>query len=609
MGIRGFGQAVQRYGVFSSLSGEETVVDGPALIHRISEACMRQRPSESGFVCHPPYSLLSRMVIGWLDELRNHNVIVRKIYFDGYLPPSKWDVRRERLLTQSLNMKALVSSELFGSPKTPENAFSDLVKADMNLTRRASRSSSIDKLPKPPFMVPAVLEALKASDDWGELVLVVPGEADMFCARDVRENGGTLLTTDSDLLIQDLGPHGSVSFLWDVVPADPTSQELGMMACKISLNDVNCQLGITHFGGLPRVAFEKQKGNMGFNMALQNARDSREDTLNSLEYRTFVEELILKEYIPSDHPILSMLSGLDPRISEIVVQALLLERRTISPESGTTTIRGPETLSMFLPIVVENRNRKSAWTASTNVRQIAYSILQHLMPHKTSTVIEYRTLDPSTTLTGRQVEIPSSGETENDCVKLTTAFVKLAENLPSPDMQWLAFAVYQDLEWSTSEQRSSLANALVYQATSQSKDAEGYSWDLIHFTAQFQACLYSLRMGKQILDVVRSLGHGLPAPMRILHDHLASLPPIQKWPTVEHIHDMLSNFGTLEGLTIVTGVLGIPNIKPTELSTDPGESKKRRRGDHDLLSRKGRKGSKISPSVNPYAILSQATQD
>ncbi|KAI1780161.1 XPG domain containing-domain-containing protein [Hypoxylon cercidicola] len=608
MGIRGFSQAVQRYGVFSSLSGDTVVIDGPALVHRISEACMRQRPLESGFVCHPPYSLLGRMVIGWLDELKNHNVNVRKIYFDGYLPPSKWDVRRERLLRQSLNMKALVSSEHFGSPRTPENAFCGLIKADMSLTRQVGRSST-DKLPKPPFMVPAVLEVLRNSEDWSDLVLVVPGEADMFCAQDVRENGGTLLTSDSDLLIQDLGPNGSVSFLWDVVPADPTSKELGMVACKISLNDVNSQLGLTNIGGLPRVAFEKQNSNMGFNAALQKARDSREDTLNSSEYQNFVEELKLKEYIPNNHPVLGILSSLDPRISEIVIQALL-EKEAMSPASDPKTLRGPETLSMFLPVVVENRNRRSAWTASTNIRQITYSILQRLMHQKSSAVIEYRTLDPSTTLTGRQVEIPTPEETENDCAQLTTVLEKLAESLPSPDMRWLAFAVYQDIEWSMSEQRPSLSATLVHQAISQPEEAEEYSWDLIHFTAQFQACLYSLRMGKQILDAVLFLGRDLPASVRKLHDYLASFPLISEWPTVEHMFGMLSKFGNLKGLGIVTGVLGVPDIEPIELSMDSTESKKRRRGDHELLSRKGRpKDSKISPSVNPFAILSQASQD
>ncbi|KAI0176452.1 XPG domain containing-domain-containing protein [Hypoxylon sp. FL1284] len=606
MGIRGFVGAVQRYGVSSPLSGDTVVIDGPALVHRISDACMRQRPFGSGFVCHPPYSLLGRMVVGWLDELRSHGVNVRKIYFDGYLPPEKWQVRRERLLAQSQNVKAQVVLEPFGSPGTPQDAFSHLVNADMNLTRYSGRSS-VDKLPRPPFMVPAVLEILKASKDWGELVLVVPGEADMFCARNVRENGGTLLTTDSDLLIQDLGPSGSVSFLWDIVPADPISKEQGLMACKISLDKVNSQLGLTNVGGLPRVAFEKQMNDVDFNMALQKARDNREDTLNSSEYHSFIEALKLKEYIPNGHPVLGVLSSLDPRISEIVVQALLLENGT-GPK--VNTLRGPEALSMFLPILVENRNKKSAWAASTNTRQVAYSILQHLVPQKSGTVIEYRTLEPSTTLTGRQVEIPSVEETENSCAQLTTVLGKLAESLPTPDMRWLALATYQDVEWSTSQQRPSLSASLMHRAMSHAEAADGYSWDLIHFTAQFQACLYSLRMTKQVLDVVLFLGQSLPAPMHELHDCLASLPLIIEWPTVERMYEMLSRFGALKGLAMVTDILGIPDIEPPQLSTDSSKSKKREGGKHELLPRRGcPKNSKRSLSINPFAVLSQAGQD
>lgn len=536
----------------------------------------------------------------------------RKIYFDGYLPPGKWDVRRERLLGQSQHMKALVTSQPFGSSRTPETAFSDLT-ADMNLTRQFGRSSA-DTLPKPPFMVPAVLEALRNNEEWGSLVLVVPGEADMFCAQDVRENGGTLLTSDSDLLIQDLGLEGSVSFFWDIIPADPTSNEFGMVACKISLHNVNSQLGLTNLGGLPRVAFEKQKGNMGFNTALQKARDSREDTLNSPGFRSFMEELEPKEYIPSNHMVLGILSSLDPRISELVIQALLLEKRAVSQGFDMKTSRGPEALSMFLPIVIENRDRRSAWTMSTNVRQIAYGILQNLMHRRPNTIIEYRTLDPSTTLTGRQIDIPSLQDTTDNCAQLTTVLEKLFEGLSSPDMRWLAFAVYQDVEWSTSEQRPPLSATLIHKILSEPEDTENYSWDIIHFAAQFQACCYSLRMEKQILDCVLFLGRDIPPSVQKLHDYLALLPPISEWPTVECMFDMLSKFGNLNGFSMITDMLGIPgvgSIRLTKLPPDSTKSKKRRRQDHNLASQKGRqkRGAKRSPSVNPFAVLSQASQD
>ncbi|KAI0147901.1 XPG domain containing-domain-containing protein [Hypoxylon sp. NC0597] len=608
MGIRGFSQAIRQYGVFSPLSGDSVVIDGPALVHRISESCMRQKPSSSGFVCHPPYSLLSRMVISWLDELKSYNVDVRKIYFDGYLPPSKWEVRLERLLRQSQYMKALVSSKPFGSSRTPENAFCDLID-NMTFTRLIGRSPS-KTLPQPPFMVPAVLEALKNSEDWGDLVLVVPGEADMFCAQDIRENGGTLLTSDSDLLVQDLGSNGSVSFFWDVAPADPVSKQLGMTACKMSFHDINDRLGLTNIGGLPRVAFEIQKGAIGFNTALQKARDSREDTSNSLEYQSFIEELKLKEYIPSYHPVLGILSDLDPRISEVVIQTLLLGKGAESSLLDTKKLRGPETLSIFLPILVENRDKRSAWTVSTNARQIAYSLLQNLIHQRSDTIIEYRTLDTSTTLTGRRIEIPVQEETLSNCAQQVAALKKLTEGFPSLNMRWLAFAIYQDVEWSTSEERSPLSTVLINKVLSQPEDPDEYSWDLIHFTAQIQACLYSLRIEKQILDVVLSMGQDLPTPVQQLRDCLASLPFIEEWPRVEGMFDLLSQFGKAEGLTKIAGMLGIPSIKVTELSTDSTGPRKRDKKGQELLSSKRRqKNFKSSPSINPFAILSQASQD
>ncbi|OTB11620.1 hypothetical protein K445DRAFT_26339 [Daldinia sp. EC12] len=608
MGIRGFSQAIQRYGVFSPLSGDTVVIDGPALVHRISDAVCRQRPSTSGFVCHPPYSLLSRMVIGWLDELKSHNVNVRKIYFDGYLPPSKWEVRRERLLTQSQRMKALTSSQPFGSPTTPEDAFRD-VKANTNLTRQLSRSAS-NASPKPPFMVPAVLEALKSSEDWGPLVVVVPGEADMYCAQDVRENGGTLLTSDSDLLIQNLGIKGCVSFFWDIVPVDPTSNKSDMLAMKISLHDINDRLGLTNIGGLPRVAFEKLKGRMSFDAAVQRTRDSHEDILNSPEYQAFLEGLEVKDYIPSHHPVLTVLSNLDPRISEVVIQILLLEEiEAESTEVDVTTLRGPETLSIFLPIMIENHDKKSAWTGSTITRQIGYSILQGLTGQRYSAIIEYRTLDPSTALAGRQIEIPNLEETIGNCTQLVTVLEKIAAAFP-PSLQWLAFAIYQDIEWSTLENRPSLSAALISKTKRGPKIPEEYSWDLIHFTAQVQACLYSLRIAKQILDVVAFMNHDLPASVHQLHNRLTLLPLIGEWPTIEQMFELLSKFGNAEGLQIITDMLGIPRIEIEEPSEDSTEPRKRQKRDPELLPRKERqRGVKISPSINPYAILSQASED
>ncbi|KAI0003147.1 XPG domain containing-domain-containing protein [Xylariaceae sp. FL0662B] len=608
MGIRGFGPAIQRYGVFSSLSGESVVIDGPALVHCIFDGCLKHRPAGSGFICYPSYALLGRMVIGWLDELRNHNVNVRKIYFDGYLPPGKWSVRRERLLNQSQNMKTLVSSHPSGPNKSPEDAFSNL-KADVALTRAFGRSKR-DKSPKPPFIVPAVIEALRNYHDWNSLVQVVPGEADMFCAQDVRENGGIVLTSDSDLLVQDLGLKGNVSFFWDIVLVDPSSRRPGITTCKMSFHDISARLGLDLFGGLSRLAFEKQRGRMTFNQALEKARNFQ-DTLDSSEYRSFMEEFEMKENLPADHPVLGILSNLDPRISEVVIQTLLLkETETVLEVPSTKALRGPEILSIFLPVMIEDCGKKSAWTMCTGIRQIAYGILQDLSHRRSQHIIEYRTLDSPTSLTGRQVDIHSTEQTIQDCTHLTTTLEKLAQKLACPDLRWFAFTVYQDIVWATSEHRTPLSTMLINRALGHVEDTENYSWDLIHFTAQVQACLYSLRMVEQILDVFVFLGQVIPAPIQQLHQCLRSLPLITEWPTVEDMFSLLSKLGKTNAVAAITDMLGIPMIESTEFPTDSTSPTKKHKQKHSLLvAKRCPEDAGRSPSVNPYAVLSQASQD
>lgn len=86
-------------------------------------------------------------------------------------------------------------------------------------------------------MVPAVFEDLKhrwnkenilqtargslslpdsaASQDfpWADVTIMVAGEADMHCAYLAKLTGSAVLTNDSDLILHDIGPHGSVVLL------------------------------------------------------------------------------------------------------------------------------------------------------------------------------------------------------------------------------------------------------------------------------------------------------------------------------------------------------------------------------------------------------------
>ena len=62
------------------------------------------------------------------------------------------------------------------------------------------------------FIVPAILFALKQSR-YARVAKLIPGEADPYCARKAHQQGGLILTTDSDLLLYDLGHQGFVAYL------------------------------------------------------------------------------------------------------------------------------------------------------------------------------------------------------------------------------------------------------------------------------------------------------------------------------------------------------------------------------------------------------------
>ncbi|KAI0964861.1 hypothetical protein F4678DRAFT_365662 [Xylaria arbuscula] len=599
MGIRGFGAAVRRYGKFTSLNGDTVVIDGPALVHQILDGCMRQRPSTNGFVCQPSYSTLGRMVISWLEELRRHNVTIRKIFFDGYLPPSKWQVRQQRLLQQSQLMKDLLTSHPDGSSTLPEGAF-EAMKGGIALTRNTGYSSYSSWVPKPPFLVPAVIEILRSCHTWGPLVEVVSGEADMFCAEDVRRHGGVLLTSDSDLLITDIGRHGSVSFFSDIVAVDPEDISRGLVACKFSLHAMNHSLGLSNVGGLPRVAFEKQRSRATFDEALERVRSNRDTAPDSSEFQTFMEEYSMKEYLPKDHPVQEPLSTLDPRISEIVIQTLLLDG------SGSLYSRGPETLAMFLPVLIEDRNRRSAWTMSTTVRQLAYSIMQLFAVHKSPIVIEYRLLVASNSSVGRQIDVPELEEALEQCISLIDVLKKLAERVPDVDTRWLAFAIYEDVMWSTSEERAPLSASVLHKSILRSNNGDQYSWDTVHFAAQVQASLYSLRIVKQALDVAVSLCPTIPPPIQDLRGYLNTLPFIADWPTVENLSRTLATASEADILSVITDVTGTQALETEEIPMEATQPKKRKNRTGLLRSERD---PKRPVSINPFSVLSNVSLD
>ncbi|KAK7998122.1 hypothetical protein PG989_006162 [Apiospora arundinis] len=634
MGIPGLSAALQPFGKPTILSGQSVVIDGPALVHRIWEAVMYQQSLESATLGHVPYAALGEGFVNWLNQLHAGNVKVRKIYFDGFLPPRKWATRRGRLIrtTKTMTEASSFMSSGVSRPrgKTPFNsdvALTDLARAANGTTRR---------FPKHPFLVPAVAESVRNMKQWRDLVQIVPGEADTYCAEDIRQHGGTVLTSDSDLLMEDLGPQGSVAFFWEIGTKSLDENNTGeIFALTYSARQLAEQFGLQKYGGIPRLAFEMTTRQTGLDEALHFAKasDTTEDTVKD-NYQKFLEEhLVPQEYISADHPVISLLSSLDPRISELVIQSLNIDldpeaKSSSSTDDSTTTSttatglpRGPDKISMFLPVMVEDNARKSSWTTSEPVRQLCYAIAQQQKkkppgPRRDDDiVIEYRTLESSTG--GRQVSLPSPAEMETGCAQLLAALEQIELGLPGRELLWLALAVYQDVEWSASNGRNPLSVQVIGEAASlfqapknsgeekQQQQPGQYGWDVLHFTAQVQASLYSLRMLKQVLDIMSALADPpLSKTQEKLQQRLSNLPLIADWPTAETIFGQLSRIQRTGCLSIISKMLDIPEFEFKSSSKNNKTTQNSRK--------KGQSSRQMPPrslAVNPFAVLSPQAQE
>lgn len=281
--------------------------------------------------------------------------------------------------------------------------------------------------------------------------------------------------------------------------------------------------------------------------------------------------------IECGHKIPSMqLQGLDPRIAELVLQ--LQHSKPCS--SGTDTEDwGPDNeetngdedeednMHMFLPLLIEDTSRDSAWAYGSSIRRLAYTMLLHYMPilppystaekrQSSRRIKEYQRR--GTRIVGLPIDLDldfaSNGINSRIAILLhsihshemrsasaqsepTTEIIPIA----STSRFWKAYAL--DL---ASEQRLLNAKPL--------PDADwvkGYltpellsykptSWDHVHNQATIEAVLYSLRMLKQITSLVIRFassntgedetedGEELKVGVKELIDVLANLPPIDE---------------------------------------------------------------------------------
>lgn len=365
-------------------------------------------------------------------------------------------------------------------------------------------------LPETPFMTPTVIEDLKhrwnwenildyAGDAiadspsgqciWAGITEVVPGEADIYCAESARHSGAAILTSDSDLLVHELGSHGSVVFFNSIELADLTYGSARIIrGMEISPTALACKLGVV---SIQRLAYElKRDPSASFSSLVQHSKSTTGAVESSASYLSFMEEyhsLDLESLEDSYHSP-SMHRLLDPKITELLLQY-----------TKPKALLRNQLPHVYLPILIEHHDRQSAWLHGNDLRALAYSVLglsvasDDKLPNA---VVEYLRK-------GRRIYAQSiTPYTKEEIVRRLAILNKTIENLRNVcevvDMDfWRLFAICEILSQTDHENWPSVGHMARF--LQQDYCAEKLEWSDVHLSAQIQAILYSLKILRETL--------------------------------------------------------------------------------------------------------------
>ncbi|TAQ86353.1 hypothetical protein B7494_g5328 [Chlorociboria aeruginascens] len=569
MGIPHLITHLQPYASSEPLQGRDMVIDGPGLAHHVYYICLGRRSSARHCLeAAPSYKELGEVTIEWLQVLREHG---KKIYFDGYLPRAKYGVRIGRLANSTKRVENYWATY---SHTIPYRMQSTVPEAGPLLTSRTVRSK-LSQIPPAPFLVPAIIEELGKSEQYKHLAEVVPGEADGYCARYVSRYGGTILTSDSDLLVYDLGQDGFVSLFKDMNIS--VGQNSGILYSNIyHPSSIVGRLALPESHGLRTLAFEIfLDPHADFRRLLLQATNLKAVKAHSEQYTSWEKEYVdLSDGKDSDSTggfleLTAVFRNLDPRISEYVLQFPCLAR--IAGQEEDAAKKETDGVHVFLPFLFDYPRQTSAWEISTSMRQLAYGLMNIIVPEdeKYSSVFEHRRQQGNSS--GREWQIPQLAEIPEACTALVSfldEFCSKFAKLPN-NVFWTVVAVYQRVDWMNLKDKSIVGHDLPENVA-----GNACTWDVIHFLAQIQGSYYSFRMLKQILHVLVAYtkGENLPESVIQLFMRLKSLPSLHDVPDIHQASLIIHTIQSCEALGVIHKMLGIP--EPTTL--EPLKRKKKK---------------------------------
>ncbi|KAK5003256.1 hypothetical protein LTR28_010393 [Elasticomyces elasticus] len=522
MGIQGLLHAVQPYATritfthdTQSNGTESAIIDGPGLAYDVYNRCLTlQCGARNAFEALPSYGDVGAAAVAWLEDLEQHGLKVTAIFFDGSLPDSKKDVRISRLqqyANQLVSFRAL----------------------NKDLTAAASVSpTSKSALPALPFLVPVVIETLLNSR-FATITRVEPGEADAYCAQHAKANGGTIFTSDSDLLVHDLGGSGKVVLFRDLEAVHIAGKGTVLTASQYHPAAIAARLQLPD---LVKAAFRlKEDAHRSFNACVKLAKTA---AAMPAEYADFATEYGATRVCPrltddsTGHPTTHLdkvLARLDPRISEYVRrQARLLPRPVVAPPSTQTN----QIKDVYLPFLLDDPGKTSAWRCGSSIRGLAYSVL-NASSQSPGSVHEFER--KGTRISFTPMDLLDREHTQTTACAL---FDRLRDwssgsHALAAVQRWRLCSV-RLLSRQLVEEDREVPNRADLVSLLSNTISTTCTWEMVHLHAQVQAVLYSLRMLHQMLGVFLATGKGdveetkLAASCTPLHSLLQEMPRLHE---------------------------------------------------------------------------------
>ncbi|KAK3114686.1 hypothetical protein LTR53_006772 [Teratosphaeriaceae sp. CCFEE 6253] len=484
------------------------IIDAPALAYGILRLLQTDQIHDANIAGRspaPPYTECALRAIQWLDTLETHGFIIDGIFFDGALPASKRDTRIQRL-TKCAHDLENCRRRLDHMPKGRSS------EAELRGIGRAQACIA------PPFLVQAVQEAL-LDGKYGDVTFCCPGEADDFCVAAARaachahpNESVAIFTSDSDLAVFDSGQQTRIVLL--------NTFELGVdttgafaAATQYWPWDIARKLEVSNL--IPLAWFMSQNPRdtvpkiVCANLISDGAylQDSSYHDFAKL-YAADVTHTLLD--LQSRKSRRQLLLGLDARVAELVHQT--------TEQTGLTST---SELEIFLPFLLEDSSRASAWRIGSNIRDAAYSILLKSCDRSDTAVLEFKR--SSNGISARKSANVHHSAPSN---MLDATHKRLKSPLTSISSRTTAerwrFAIMQSMlaDFEAEGMSFPLPAELLAVVTGEAST----QWHVVHLSAQYQAAFYSLRMLLQIMRYVKQTEDSGPSEDMYTSQDIFRLP-------------------------------------------------------------------------------------